>query len=371
MEEQKELISKAAELIIAADFLIVATGAGLSADSGLPVYRDTQKVEAYLKRGLSYMDLCRPNWNFKEPETFYGFWGSSMKQFREAVPHEGYVILKKWKEQLFSVSSEKFKEKLMKYGTMKDVTNPPGPAFVYTSNVDALHLKAGFHKNEIYEIHGNIETWQCSMMCTSKTWSAPNDFVFKVDPITMLAEKEEHSEKLHHSENNGFVSNHPKCIVCGDYSRPAILMFGDHRWVRNPSLWEPWRGTVSDLLQHDINLKAVIVEIGCGKNVPSVRCMGEAFVDYYPEQCNIIRINRDFIQPDFTKNPERVLGILGSGKTVLQAIDDVIQSKLAHKNAAEGADLQPTNLQPVDVPAKPDSEDEELAYEMQMRAKLE
>jgi NAD-dependent SIR2 family protein deacetylase len=30
----------------------------------------------------------------------------------------------------------------------------PGSFFVYTSNVDNHSIKAGFHKNEVYEIHG-------------------------------------------------------------------------------------------------------------------------------------------------------------------------------------------------------------------------
>jgi hypothetical protein len=111
--EQSEAIQKAAKLILDADFMIVATGAGMSADSGLPVYIDTQRVEAYIKRRLSYMDLCDPRWNFEDPETFYGFWGSSMNKYREAEPHSGYAILKKWQTQHFNDPEGNFSNKIL------------------------------------------------------------------------------------------------------------------------------------------------------------------------------------------------------------------------------------------------------------------
>jgi len=324
MQDQSESIKKAAELILAADFLVVGTGAGMSADSGLPLYNDTQRVPAYIERRLTYMNLCTPGWNFEDPETFYGFWGASMKQFREAEPHDGYSILKKWRDQLFSESSEEFKTALMK---LQNITNPPGPFFVYTSNVDGLHLRSGLKSTELIEIHGNIETWQCSQVCSSETWSAPPDFVFKVDLATMLAAKEEKGEEEEEdfTKNNGFISNHPRCKMCGQPARPAILMFGDFYWVRQKTLWSPWRDTVGNLIEQNPTLSLVIIEIGCGKNVPSVRCMAESFLDSAPTQVNIIRINRDFILPDFSTNTERILGIKGGGREVLQAIDDAIQ----------------------------------------------
>eukprot|EP00976_Prorocentrum_cordatum_P025173 511454-Prorocentrum_minimum.AAC.1 len=33
-------------------------------------------------------------------------------------------------------------------------------------------------------------------------------------------------------ERSGFEgTNHPQCIHCGGTARPAILMFGDYKWV--------------------------------------------------------------------------------------------------------------------------------------------
>ena len=73
---EQDFIFKAAREIFSADFLIVAAGAGFSADSGLPVYKDIADVAAYHRMGVTYADLCDPVWQRKDAEIFFGFWGS-------------------------------------------------------------------------------------------------------------------------------------------------------------------------------------------------------------------------------------------------------------------------------------------------------
>jgi NAD-dependent SIR2 family protein deacetylase len=51
---------RAAEVIFDADVLLVITGAGFSADSGLATYIDVADVDAYRDRGWRYRDLCVP-----------------------------------------------------------------------------------------------------------------------------------------------------------------------------------------------------------------------------------------------------------------------------------------------------------------------
>ena len=52
-----ESCETAAEAILGADVLLLATGAGWSADSGLAVYRDIARIEAYAERDLDYRDM--------------------------------------------------------------------------------------------------------------------------------------------------------------------------------------------------------------------------------------------------------------------------------------------------------------------------
>ncbi|CAE8626157.1 unnamed protein product, partial [Polarella glacialis] len=78
----------AAEALKRADVLLLCTGAGFSADSGLAVYKDIAEIEAYQDLGLRYHDICRPEWLKHDPELFYGFWGTCYNDYRDTEPHE-------------------------------------------------------------------------------------------------------------------------------------------------------------------------------------------------------------------------------------------------------------------------------------------
>ena len=90
-------LDKAAQLIQTADILLIATGAGFSADSGLPTYADVAKNPIYESLGIEYGDLCRVECLQQNPRLFYGFWGTCFNLYqRQVQPHEGYSILKSW-----------------------------------------------------------------------------------------------------------------------------------------------------------------------------------------------------------------------------------------------------------------------------------
>lgn len=98
-----------AELISHCKFLLVACGAGFSADSGLPVYSDVANINSYKQLGLTYHDLARPSImlngeNEDDAQLFFGFWGHCSNMYRETEPHEGYRIIKKWADEI----SERF-----------------------------------------------------------------------------------------------------------------------------------------------------------------------------------------------------------------------------------------------------------------------
>ena len=86
----------AAAAIASATHLLIAAGAGFSADSGLPVYADIAAVPEYAARGLTYQELCTTQLLVCDPRASYGFWRSCVEQYRRAAPHEGYAILERW-----------------------------------------------------------------------------------------------------------------------------------------------------------------------------------------------------------------------------------------------------------------------------------
>ncbi|KAJ1458471.1 hypothetical protein M885DRAFT_512932 [Pelagophyceae sp. CCMP2097] len=194
----------AAAAISAADVLLVCTGAGFSADSGLAVYRDIAKVEAYAARKLAYHDICVPRWLGDEPDLFWGFWGRCFNDYRETAPHAGYDVIRKWRDDRFSETdvarrirqallaeraddvdeSPRHERVVEPYHVLED--DAAGAFFVFTSNVDA-HSFDVFAAHEVRECHGNTELYQCAEPCSRRLWRAPLGFKFEVDPTTILA----------------------------------------------------------------------------------------------------------------------------------------------------------------------------------------
>jgi len=203
----------AAQKIAEADVLLLCTGAGFSADSGLAVYADVARVEAYKKRGLEYHDLCRPSWLEAEPELFWGFWGQCFNDYRNTAPHDGFRIIQEWVNRRFR--DNEFAQAVQKNldeavwpeeGTPEDKKEPycldagarPASFYAFTSNVDAHHFD-WFRASEIFECHGNVEVYQCTARCDA-LWRAPVDYRFVVDKSTMLA--------------RGPVKRRSKCTLC-------------------------------------------------------------------------------------------------------------------------------------------------------------
>jgi len=221
-------IRKAANAIKTAKYLLITAGAGMGVDSGLPDFRGNEGFwKAYPvaeKLGLNFQALANPRWFDINPRLAWAFYGHRLNMYRNTQPHEGFNILR-------SIPAEKF---------------------VFTSNVDGHFQKAGFSELKIVEIHGSIHYLQCSEPCSDSIWQ--NDAEIEVD-----------MEKFE-------AKNYPLCKYCKTVARPNILMFSDLRFVDKRvnlqlARFEYW------LSQIDGNL--VIVEIGAGKAVPTVRMMSE------------------------------------------------------------------------------------------------
>lgn len=108
-----------------------------------------------------------------------------------------------------------------------------------------------------------IHLLQCLNGCTTDIWSAV-DFQPEVDEVRCR-----------------LLNEPPRCPLCGGLARPNILMFGDwdwrgHRYQEQHARLQQWLNAVKRL---------VIIEIGAGTAIPSVRHFGE-FQDGF-----LIRIN--------------------------------------------------------------------------------
>lgn len=237
-------------LLKSADSLLISAGAGMGVDSGLPDFRGNQGMwQAYPELGRQKMDftaIANPQAFQENPHLAWGFYGHRLALYRQTIPHQGFTDLLKIAKSL-------------------DL-----PYFVFTSNVDGQFAKAGFDEYKIYECHGSIHHLQCTTPCCDAIWTA--------DGLTPVID----------DEKCQWLGELPACPHCGGLARPNILMFGDWHWLSARTDEQEMR--LHAFLQQHKN--PVVIEIGAGVAIPTVRRFGEQFAP------NLIRINpRDDVLP--------------------------------------------------------------------------
>ena len=158
----QQLITK----IKSAKRVAVLTGAGISAESGIPTFRG---AGGYW-RNYRAEDLATPEAFARDPKLIWEWYAMRMQVCLDAKPNPGHEVVAKM-ESYF-------------------------PEFLLvTQNVDGLHVRAGNEK--LVEIHGNIFTARCTS-CKTKfnLTQVPNQ-------IPVL------------------------CRSCGKLARPHIVWFGE------------------------------------------------------------------------------------------------------------------------------------------------
>lgn len=225
--------AEAADMIRNARALVITAGAGMGVDSGLPDFRGNQgfwnSYPMYERLGLSFVQAANPEHFEGDPHFGWGFYGHRTNLYRETVPHAGFGILQDW-----------IKEFDLDY-------------FVVTSNVDGQFQKAGFSDDRVLEVHGSIHHLQCTVPCQRNIWS--NEAEYIIDESTMRAR------------------DVPKCPKCGQVARPNILMFGDYSWISKRSAIQ--EENFDEFLQLNGDSQMVVVEMGAGSAIPTIRHLSE------------------------------------------------------------------------------------------------
>lgn len=241
------LFEDAAALLDEADALVIAAGAGMGIDSGLPDFRGNEgfwrAYPALREARLDFSSIASPAAFRSAPSRAWGFYGHRLELYRATVPHPGVAILKRWAERM------------------------PNGYSTFTSNVDGQFQKAGFDQARIHECHGSIHHLQCMTPCSDAIWSA-QEFIPEVD-----------------TERCALLNAAPACPHCGGLARPNILMFGDGGWLSQRTDHQAQR---QDTWLSKAR-RPVVIEIGAGSAIPSVR----HFSDRVPQDHNgrLIRIN--------------------------------------------------------------------------------
>jgi NAD-dependent deacetylase len=163
---EKEIL-EAKRLLDNSTNVTVLTGAGISAESGIPTFRG----ETGLWRNFRSEDLATPEAFSKDPKLVWEWYEWRRKIVRNAKPNPGHYALAELENQILTFT-------------------------LITQNIDGLHQLAG--SRNIIEMHGNL--WQ--VRCTK------------------CGEIEQNHEVP-------FRELPPMCGQCQSIGRPNIVWFGE------------------------------------------------------------------------------------------------------------------------------------------------
>ena len=131
MVSEFKLLDHLLQRLDEARHVMVLTGAGMSAESGIPTFRDAQSG---IWAKYRPEELATPQAFEADPSRVWQWYEERRKKVRQARPHAGHAALVELESLLPSVC-------------------------IVTQNVDGLHQLAG--SGEVLELHGNILRSKC------------------------------------------------------------------------------------------------------------------------------------------------------------------------------------------------------------------
>jgi NAD-dependent deacetylase len=169
----KRMYNSIARLLLDSQRVLFITGAGISADSGLPTYRGLGGLyeEDLTSEGYSIEEALSGAMLARHPEITWKYLQQIGHNCRNAQPNAAHQVIAAL-------------EKLLPY------------VLVYTQNVDGLHAAAGSQK--LIEIHGKLHHFRCTR-CNFQT--TVNDYESLPLP--------------------------PSCPLCNSIVRPDVVLFGE------------------------------------------------------------------------------------------------------------------------------------------------
>ena len=158
----------AARALRSAEHVCVLTGAGTSAESGIPTFRDA--LTGYWSK-FTPQELATPEAFARQPQVVWQWYAARRAMVRAAQPNAGHVALASLAARVSHLT-------------------------LVTQNVDDLHQRAG--SREVVSLHGSLMRARCSAGCSGT-----------IDPTEAQAEAP------------------PPCPKCGAMMRPDVVWFGE------------------------------------------------------------------------------------------------------------------------------------------------
>lgn len=123
--------------------IVILTGAGISAESGLATFRGADG----LWEGHRIEDVCTPGALARDPDTVHRFYDARRAALASAAPNAAHDALARLDAEW------------------------PGELLIVTQNVDDLHERAGARR--VLHMHGQLRSALCAACGGSQAWDGP------------------------------------------------------------------------------------------------------------------------------------------------------------------------------------------------------
>ena len=187
MDLPSDLIQRIQQLEQGQDTLVVLTGAGISAESGIPTFRGKEGYWTVGATEYHPQEMATHAMFLRQPDEVWSWYLYRRTVCRAAEPNPGHRAV----VQMEHLLGRRF--------------------LLITQNVDGLHLRAGNSPERTYQIHGNIDLFRCADECSLDLHPIPEELPPKGrgEPVT-----EQERAAL-------------RCPRCGGRARPHVLWFDE------------------------------------------------------------------------------------------------------------------------------------------------
>lgn len=168
--------------------LVVVTGAGVSAESGIPTFRGPEGYWRVGAREYQPMELATAAAFRRMPWDVWSWYLYRRGVCRRAQPNAAHRALVALDQRL----QDRF--------------------LLVTQNVDGLHMRAGSPERRVHHIHGSLERMRCSDGCGAVPQPLPDSIPTAWDRGRRITQDEQASLT---------------CPACGALLRPHVLWFDE------------------------------------------------------------------------------------------------------------------------------------------------
>lgn len=171
---------------------IVMTGAGVSAESGVPTFRDA----GGLWRNHRPEELATPEAFDRDPELVWSFYSWRRSRLRHCEPNAGHFAI-------------------------AEMERSHPDMWLVTQNVDGLHRRAG--SSRVVELHGDIMIDRCE---NASDGACSFERPARVSEV-VSEEGEDGPPQREPPQREPPQCEPPRCDQCGGRLRPGVVWFGE------------------------------------------------------------------------------------------------------------------------------------------------